>query len=159
MLTMMSLSLSATTKPQPSAVDAKKHPAAAVRSGADLQVPYAPLPTPTAAAADAFTPTTASLPTAESTTETADAAPTKKGLDPVAGAVGVAALALTSSLLPFATKGNTGHWADAAKVFLGAGLGVAATFLAPLGGNLVKDILKKKPSSKLQFPPSHLCKL
>jgi hypothetical protein len=163
---MMSVSLSATTTPAPQATVAKKQSEA--RAGADLQAPataqYAPLPTtPT----DAFTPATlvpATTPTVGMLVDpnalptdatAADAAPPKSGFDPIAGAVGVVGLGALAMLLPFATRGEkaANHWPDAAKLFLGAGLGVGAALLAPLGGNLIKDLLKKKPATPAEPQP------
>lgn len=163
---MMSVSLSATTTPAPQAAVDKKQPQS--RAGADLQAPapaqYAPLPTtPT----DAFTPATlapATTPTVGMPVDpnalpvdatATDAAPPKAGFDPIAGAVGVVSLGVLAMLLPFVTRGEKAenHWSDAAKLFLGSGLGVGAALLAPLGGNLIKDLLKKKPATPAEPQP------
>jgi hypothetical protein len=91
----------------------------------------------------------------EATATDAAAAPPKAGFDPIAGAVGVVGLGALAMLLPFATRGEkaANHWPDAAKLFLGAGLGVGAALLAPLGGNLIKDLLKKKPATPADPQP------
>jgi len=157
---MMSVSLSATTTPQ-APID-KKQPQS--RAGADLQAPataqYAPLPTtPT----DAFTPATLTPSTTPTVADpnalpvdatATDAPPPKAGFDPIAGAVGVVGLVLAAGVLTFATKGEKGeYWKELPKLLLGGGLGVGATLLAPLGGNLVKDLLKKKPATPAEPQP------
>ncbi|MCS6268070.1 MAG: hypothetical protein H2174_10970 [Vampirovibrio sp.] len=162
---MMSVSLSATTTPASQATVAKKQSEA--RAGADLQAPataqYAPLPTtPT----DAFTPATlvpATTPTVGMLVDpnalptdatAADAAPPKSGFDPIAGAVAVVSLVIAAGVLAFATKGEKGeYWKELPKLLLGGGLGVGATLLAPFGGNLIKDLLKKKPATPAEPQP------
>ena len=145
MMTTLSLSAMAqpTTPPQK----------ATVRSGADLQTPtasntapYAPLPTtPT----DAFTPSTATVPEAGNPADASATVPAgtekpKGAFDPIAGGVGVVSLGILSVALSFFTKTKGQYWPNVGKLFLGAGLGVVATLLAPMGGNLVKDLYKKK---------------
>ena len=162
---MMSVSLSATTTPAPQAPIDKKQPQS--RAGADLKAPapaqYAPLPTtPT----DAFTPATlvpATTPTVGMPVDpnalpvdatATDAPPPKAGFDPIAGAVGVVGLVLAAGVLTFATKGEKGEYLkELPKLLLGGGLGVGATLLAPLGGNLIKDLLKKKPATPAEPQP------
>jgi hypothetical protein len=166
---MTDLSLSAMAQPATPPAPPQK---AGVRSGADLQTPtattntaqYLPLPTtPT----DAFTPSEAGTPADASATVPAGTEKPKGGFDPIAGGVGVAGIAVVAGLLAFLTKGDKlaklagdvtsdgkaevakklegfgHHFKESSKLFLGAGLGVAATLLAPMGGNLVKDLYKK----------------
>jgi hypothetical protein len=165
---MTSAPISPSLSPASVGVAAKK--TSHVRSGAELAAVAAPnagLYAPVAATptmgvvvapnlADMYTPTigtpTPALganglpadPTNALSTTDAPLPPAKGGLDPIAGAVGVVGLGALALLLPFAFGEKDKHWVNAGKVFLGAGLGVGAAILAPMGGNLIKDLMKKK---------------
>ena len=132
---------------------------------------YAPLPTtatdaftpststPPTVLPEAGTPADGTLP--------AGTEKSKGAFDPISAGVGVAGIAVVAGLLAFLTKGDKlaklagdvtsdgkaevakklegvgHHFNEWSKLFLGAGLGVGATLLAPMGGNLVKDLYKK----------------
>jgi len=123
-------------------------------SGMMVSAPVAvPMSSATAPTADSFTPSATTPEGTAITTPTTPESTEKKGLDPIALAVGVGTSLAAAGVLAATvrTKEEEG-WQRFGSLFLATGLGVASTLLAPIGSTYIQDLLKKKPETAATTP-------
>ena len=130
------------------------HRAGQEPSGMMVSAPVAvPMSSAIAPAADSFTPSATTSDGTSITTPTTPESTEKKGLDPIALAVGVGTSLAAAGLLAATVQTEK---EEAGKrfgsLFLATGLGVVSTLLAPIGSAYIQDLLKKKPETTATTP-------